>query len=87
MSAITTRLSNSVHESIKILARQGGIFVNRRVAGAAAQTMASSPSLDDQRRQAALAKREAFDQYLKLVPSVPPQDGDEVAATWIGGRH
>jgi len=34
-------------------------------------------TLDDLRREAALGKREDFEQFLKLVPAVPAQAGDE----------
>lgn len=34
-------------------------------------------TLDDLRREAALGKLENFEQFLKLLPDVPPQAGDE----------
>ena len=40
MSALTIRLPNSVHESIKALARMDGISVNQFIASAAAEKMA-----------------------------------------------
>lgn len=78
MSAITIRLPNSVHESIKLLARKDGISVNQFIASAAAEKMASFQTLDFLRREAALGKREDFEQFLKLVPDVPAQAGDEL---------
>src|SRR5450830_337610 len=80
MSALTIRLPNSVHESIKLLARKDGISVNQFIASAASEKMASFQTLDYLRREAALGKREDFEQFLKLVPDVPAQAGDELSS-------
>ncbi len=80
MTALTIRLPNSVHESIKLLARRDGISVNQFIASAAAEKMASFQTLDYLRREAALSKREDFEQFLSRVPDVPAQAGDEIAA-------
>ena len=80
MTALTIRLPNSVHESIKQLARKDGISVNQFIASAAAEKMASFQTLDYLRREAALGKRENFEQFLKLVADVPAVAGDEVDA-------
>ena len=79
MTALTIRLPNSVHESIKALARKDGISVNQFIASAAAEKMASFQTLDFLRREAALGKREDFEQFLKQVPDVPAQAGDELS--------
>ena len=71
MTALTLHLPNSVYESIKQLARKNGISVNQFIASAAAEKMASFQTLDYLRREAALGKRENFEQFLKLVPDVP----------------
>ena len=81
MTALTIRLPNSVHESIKQLARKDGISVNQFIASAAAEKMASFQTLDYLRREAALGKRENFEQFLKLVPDVPAQAGDEISSS------
>lgn len=81
MTALTIRLPNSVHESIKQLARKDGISVNQFIASAAAEKMASFQTLDYLRREAALGKRENFEQFLKLVPDVPAQAGDELSTS------
>jgi predicted DNA-binding ribbon-helix-helix protein len=78
MTALTIRLPNSVHESIKLLARKDGISVNQFIASAASEKMASFQTLDFLRREAALGKREDFDQFLKLAPNVPAQVGDVI---------
>ncbi len=78
MTALTIRLPNSVHESIKLLARKDGISVNQFIASAASEKMASFQTLDFLRREAALGKRQDFEQFLKLVPEAPAQAGDEI---------
>ena len=81
MTALTIRLPNSVHESIKQLARKDGISVNQFIASAAAEKMASFQTpLDYLRREAALGKREDFEKFLKLVSDVPAQAGDETSS-------
>ena len=81
MTALTIRLPNSVHESIKALARKDGISVNQFIASAAAEKMASFQTLEYLRQEAALGKREYFDAYLKAVPNVAPMPGDEIVDT------
>ena len=78
MTALTIRLPNSVHESIKLLARKDGISVNQFIASAAAEKMASFQTLDYLRREAAFGKPEDFQKFLKLVPDVPAQAGGEI---------
>ena len=78
MTALTIRLPNSVHESIKALARKDGISVNQFIASAASEKMASFQTLDYLRREAALGKREDFERYLSVVPNVAAQAGDEL---------
>ena len=80
MTALTIRLPNSVHESIKALARKDGISVNQFIASAASEKMASFQTLDYLRREAALSKRENFEQFLSLVPDVPAQAGDGIVS-------
>ena len=77
MTALTIRLPNSVHESIKELARKDGISVNQFIASAAAEKMASFQTLEYLRREAALGKREDFEAILKRVPADAAQPGDE----------
>ena len=43
-----------------------------------AQRLQAKTSVDYLRREATLGKREDFDPFLKLVPDVPAQAGDEV---------
>jgi hypothetical protein len=76
MTALTIRLPNSIHESIKALALKDGISVNQFIASAAAEKMASFQTLDYLRNEAALGQRQDFEQFLQFVPDVPAQTDD-----------
>ena len=80
MTALTIRLPNSVHESIKALARKDGISVNQFIASAASEKMASFQTLDYLKREAALGKRSSFERFLNLVPDALAQSGDELGS-------
>lgn len=82
MTALTIRLPNSVHESIKELARKDGISVNQFIASAAAEKMASLQTLAYLRSEAAQGRREDFEALLRLVPDVPAQPDDD----WTGSK-
>ena len=77
MTALTVRLPNSVHQKIKELAERDAISVNQFIASAAAEKMASVMTLDYLKAEAAKGKRGDFARYLRRVPDVPAQPGDE----------
>ena len=76
MTALTIRLPNSVHESIKELARKDGIPVNQFIASAAAEKMASFQTLEYLRKEAAQGSRADFQRFLSLVPDAPAPSED-----------
>ena len=76
MTALTIRLPNSVHESIKELAKRDGISVNQFIASAAAEKMASFLTVEHLKREAAKGKRKDFEKFLRLVPNVPAASND-----------
>ncbi|MTW22086.1 toxin-antitoxin system HicB family antitoxin [Allochromatium palmeri] len=77
MSALTIRLPNSVHQTIKELAARDQISVNQFIASAAAEKMAAVLTLDYLRTEAAKGRREDFQRLLDLVPDAPPRPDDE----------
>ena len=77
MSALTVRLPNSVHESIKELAKKDGISVNQFIASAASEKMAAFLTLEYLSKEAAGGKRSDFRRYLKRIPDVPADPGDK----------
>ena len=76
MSALTLRLPDSLHRSIKSLARKEGISVNQFLASAAGEKLAVVMTMDYLRGEASAGRREDFERYLAAVPNVPPQDED-----------
>ena len=77
MSALTVRLPNSVHESIKELAKKDGISVNQFIASAASEKMAAFLTLEYLSKVAAGGKRSDFQRFLKRVPDAPADQGDK----------
>ena len=81
MSAITIRLPNSVHQTIKELAARDQISVNQFIASAAAEKMAAVLTLDYLRTEAAKGRREDFLHLLDLAPEAPPLPDDAWPST------
>ncbi len=77
MTALTTRLPNSVHQKIKELAARDDISVNQFIASAAAGKMASVLTLDYLKSEAASGTRAGFERYLGMVSDAPARVGDE----------
>ncbi|GAB6042937.1 toxin-antitoxin system HicB family antitoxin [Endothiovibrio diazotrophicus] len=77
MTALTIRLPESLHQSIKELARREGISVNQFIASAAGEKMAAVATADYLRREAEQGNRHAFDHFLAAVPDRTPEPGDE----------
>jgi predicted transcriptional regulator len=68
MTAITIRLPNSVHQKIKALAARDDVSVNRFIASAASEKMASVLILDFLKAETAKGKRSSdFDHYPGMV--------------------
>lgn len=78
MSTVTVQLPNSLHRKIIELAQADGTSVEQFLATAAAEKMAALLTVDYLRREAALGSRADFDRVLSMVPSVPPEPGDEL---------
>ena len=78
MSALTVRLPNSVHESIKELAKKDGISVNQFIASAASEKMAVFLTLEYLSKEAVRGKRSDFQRFLKRVPDAPADNGDKI---------
>ncbi|MCE2990776.1 MAG: YlcI/YnfO family protein [Burkholderiales bacterium] len=77
MSALTVRLPNSVHESIKELAKRDGISVNQFIASAASEKMSAFLTLEYLNQEAAKGKRSDFNRFLKRVPDSAPSASDK----------
>ena len=78
MTALTVRLPNSVHLKVKELAERDEISVNQFIAAAVSEKMASVMTLDYLKSEATKGNRNAFDQFMQLVPDTPALAGDEL---------
>ena len=79
MNALTVQFPDSLHRSIKEIADKEGYSVGQFLASAAAEKMAALRTLDYLRAEAALGKREDFEQFLAAVPHRQPEESDQLA--------
>lgn len=78
MNALTIRLPDSIHQTIKKLAKREGCSVNQFLASAAAEKMSALLTLDYLRAEAAQGRREDFEAFLAAVPDGEPGETDRV---------
>jgi uncharacterized protein (DUF1778 family) len=78
MNALTIRLPDSIHQTIKKLAKREGCSVNQFLASAAAEKMSALLTLDYLRAEAAEGRREDFESFLGAVPEAEPMETDRV---------
>lgn len=78
MNALTIRLPDSIHQTIKKLAKREGCSVNQFLASAAAEKMSALLTLDYLRAEAAEGRREDFESFLAAVPEAQPMETDRM---------
>jgi hypothetical protein len=78
MSKLTIELPDSLQRSIAALASQEGYSVDQFLASAAAEKIAAIRTVEYLRREAASARREAFDRFLAAVPTREPIETDRL---------
>lgn len=78
MNALTIRLPDTIHQTIKKLAKREGCSVNQFLASAAAEKMSALLTLDYLRAEAAEGRREDFETFLAAVPEAEPMEPDRV---------
>ena len=78
MSTLSLRLPNSLHEQIRLLAKQEGISINQFIASAAAEKIASLMTEDYIKERAKRASIDKFRAVLKKVPDVEPEEYDRL---------
>jgi hypothetical protein len=77
MSAISLRLSESLHRQVRELAKREGVSINQFIATAVAEKMSALMAEDYIAERARRGSREAFDAVLGKVRDVEPDAGDE----------
>lgn len=78
MNTLTVQLPESLHRSIQALADREGYSIDQFLASAAAEKMAALKTLDYLRAEAALGRREDFEQFLSAVPRREVPDTDRM---------
>jgi len=78
MTALSVRLPNSVHKSLKTLAEREGISINMLIASAVAEKLAALEAQTYLQNRAAKGSREAFEAALSRVPALDPVPEDRL---------
>jgi hypothetical protein len=71
MSAMSIRLSESLHANARIFAAHEGVSVNQLIATALAEKLAALAAEEYLSKRASRASRARFDEALSKVPDVP----------------
>ena len=78
MSAISVRLPDSLHEKVRELAAQDNVSINQFVALALAEKVASMTTEAYLNQRAERASRSRFEDALKQVPDIAPDEQDKL---------
>ena len=78
MATLSIRVPDSLHRAIKELATKEGYSMNQFLITAAAEKLSSLNTVDYLRARAERADLKDFDRIMKIVPSGPPDPGDEL---------
>ena len=78
MSAMSIRLSESLHRNARAYPEREGVSVNQLVATALAEKLAALAAEDYLQQRAARGNRQQFEAALAQVPADAPMRGDEL---------
>ena len=78
MSAISLRLSESLHKQVRELARREGISINQLISTAVAEKLSALMAEEYLEERAKRGSRQAFDAVLGKVRDTDPVSGDDV---------
>ena len=76
MSKLSLRLPDSLHQQVKVLARQDGISINQFISTAVAEKMAALVTEEHLRTRAQAGNESDFFKALSKVPAVDPIEKD-----------
>ena len=77
MSAISLRLSESLHQQVRDLAQREGISINQLISTAVAEKLSALLTQEYLEERAQRGSRKKFDQALGNVRDIDPIPGDE----------
>lgn len=78
MATMSIRVPESLHRAIKELASKDGYSMNQFLITAAAEKLSALNTVDYLKHRAERADLKEFERILDLVPSCPPDSGDEL---------
>lgn len=81
MSTLSLRLPDSLHNQIRLLAKQEGVSINQLVASAAAEKVAALLTEEYLETRARRASRQKFRAVLNKVPDAAPAPEDEIGSS------
>jgi hypothetical protein len=80
MSTISLRLSESLHQRIRELARREGVSINQLINSAVAEKLSALLTEEYLESRAERGSRRKFDKALRKVRDVEPAEGDRLDA-------
>ena len=81
MSTLSLRLPDSLHNQIRLLAKQEGVSINQLIASAAAEKVAALLTEEYLEERARRASREKFRAVLNSIPDAAPAPEDEIGSS------
>ena len=81
MSTLSLRLPDSLHNQIRLLAKQEGVSINQLIASAAAEKVAALLTEEYLEMRARRSSREKYRAVLNKVPDAAPVPEDEIGSS------
>ncbi|HXU46170.1 MAG TPA: YlcI/YnfO family protein [Thermoanaerobaculia bacterium] len=78
MSTLSLRLPDSLHRTLRELAKREGVSMNQLISSAAGEKVAAILTVDYLEERAARGSREKFEAVLAKVPDVEPEARDRL---------
>ncbi len=78
MSTLSVRLPNSLHRQLRVLAQREGMSMNQFISSAVGEKLAALMT-EDYLVRARRGGRRAYDDVLRKVPDVPPEERDKLS--------
>lgn len=78
MSAISLRLSESLHRQVREMAKREGVSINQLISTAVAEKLSALMTVEYLEERAGRGDRKAFEAVLAKVSERKPDPGDEI---------
>ncbi len=78
MATLSVRLPNSVHNAVKLIAKEDDISINQFIASAVTEKITALETAEYIETRAAKGSREKYAAVLKKVPHSPAREDDRV---------